>query len=165
MDYRYAGGDAYTGPELFGAPIFANAGVNFQAIAVSGRPYTANITPDELTGAQIQGSINGARQPWNYTFNMRVDKTFNISNNMRLNVYVRISNLLDRRNVINVYPVTGSPEDDGFLSSSRGLDKIANIENSKREVASYLASYQWRILNPNFYSLPRRIFVGASFNF
>ncbi len=165
MDYRYLGGDAYTGPELFGSPIFANAGINFQAIAVSGRPYTANITPDELTGAQIKGAINGARKPWNYTFNMRIDKTFKISNNMRLNVYMRISNLLDRRNVIDVYPVTGSPEDDGFLSSSRGLDKLANIENSKREVEAYLASYQWRLLNPNFYSLPRRIFVGASFSF
>ncbi|GJM31639.1 MAG: hypothetical protein DHS20C18_06400 [Saprospiraceae bacterium] len=165
LDYRYDGGDAYTGPELFGSAIFANAGINFQAIAVSGRPYTANITPDELTGAQIRGAINGARKPWNYTFNMRVDKTFKLANNMRLNVYMRISNLLDRRNEIRVYPVTGSPEDDGFLSSSRGLDKIDNIENSKREVEAYLASYQWRILNPNFYSLPRRIFVGASFSF
>jgi outer membrane receptor for ferrienterochelin and colicin len=143
----------------------ANTGFNLQAIAVSGRPYTARRTPLELGGSQTIGSINGARKPWTFTINARIDKTFVFEKGAGLNVYCRVSNLLDRRNVLNVYPVTGSPTDDGFIESANGQDKLRNIENSAREVQSYLASYQWSILNPGFYTLPRRIYIGAIYNF
>ncbi len=165
MDYRYSSGNKYTGPRLFGADIFANAGLNLQAIAVSGRPYTAALQALPLDGAGTIGSLNGARKPWNFTLNLRVDKNFNISNQLGLNVYVRVSNVLDRRNVINVYSATGSPEDDGFLRTPEGQDQINSVLNSQRPLESFLASYQWRLLNPNFFSLPRRIYVGAIFDF
>lgn len=165
LDYRYDSGAKYTGPQIAGVDVFAKAGINLQTIAVSGRPYTRNLTPTELDGEQIAGAISGARKPWNYTLNLRIDKDFTIAKNYNMNVYLRVSNLLDTRNTIAVYPVTGSADDSGFLASSRGLDKLSDIAGTKRQVESYLASYQWRILNPNFYSLPRRIFVGASLSF
>lgn len=165
MDYRYDGGNRYRGPELFGAKIFENVGLNLQATAVSGRPYTAKQLPSTLGGDGTVGSINGARKPWNFNLSLRVDKTFTIGKGLDMNVYLRISNVLNRQNVLNVYPVTGSAEDDGFLASSRGLDQLQNIENSRREVEAYLASYSWVILNPDNFSLPRRLFLGASFNF
>lgn len=165
LDYRYASGNAYNGPELFGSQIFANAGLNVTFTAVSGRPYTKYLTPDELGGSQISGAINGARKPWNNTLNLRIDKSINLTKDYSINVYLRVSNVLDRRNVINVYPATGAPDDDGFLASSRGISKLATIENSKREIEAYITSYQWALLNPNNFSLPRRIFVGASFSF
>jgi hypothetical protein len=163
MDYRYPKKN-YSGPELFGVPLFANTGLNLQAIGVSGRPYTANITPLVLNGSQISGAINGARKPFNYTLNLRIDKTIDFGKGS-FNIYLRVSNLLDTRNVIAVYPATGSPEDDGFLASPRGVDALNAVRASKLSETAYLASYQWRRANPNFYSLPRRIFVGASFNF
>jgi outer membrane receptor protein involved in Fe transport len=165
VDYRYGSGKRYNGPRLFGKDIFANAGVNLQAVGVSGRPFTENLTPQEFGGSQIIGGLNGARKPWNFTLNLRVDKSFRIADKMNINVYARISNVLDRRNVLNVYPVTGSAEDDGFLQSSLGQDQLSSIQNSNRQVESYLASYQWRLLNPNFFSLPRRIFIGAIVSF
>lgn len=165
LDYRYDSGKRYTGPELFGKQILSNAGINFQAIAVSGRPYTATQTPTELGGSGYVGSINGARKPWTFTFNARIDKSFDISPKVGLNVYVRVSNLLDRRNIINVYSSTGSAEDDGFLASSRGQDQLNSFANSGLPIESYLASYQWALLNPNYYSLPRRIFIGATLDF
>jgi hypothetical protein len=64
-----------------------------------------------------------------------------------------------------VYPVTGSPEDDGYLASSIGQQDILTAAGTGRPVESFLASYQWRMLNPNFFSLPRRMFVGLIFNF
>ncbi|MCI5080739.1 MAG: carboxypeptidase regulatory-like domain-containing protein [Saprospiraceae bacterium] len=164
-DFRYGSGKKYNGPRLFGKDIFSNAGVNLQAIAVSGRPYTENVVPEELGGSQIIGAINGARRPWTFTVNLRVDKSFTIGNKLNFNVYARISNLLDRRNIINVYPVTGSPTDDGFLQSPIGQDQIATIPTTGRQLESYLASYQWALLNPNNFSLPRRIYVGAIFDF
>ncbi|MFN7116676.1 MAG: carboxypeptidase regulatory-like domain-containing protein [Saprospiraceae bacterium] len=165
VDYRYSSGKAYNGPRLFGADIFADAGFNLQAIMVSGRPYTARQTPTELGGQGTIGSINGARKPWNFTLNLRVDKNFTLANRYNFNVYCRVSNLLDRRNVINVYPVTGSATDDGFLQSVNGRQQIETIQGSVREVSSYLASYQWALLNPNLFSLPRRIFIGAIMDF
>lgn len=162
MDYRFG---PNKGPILFDKRIFQNLGVNLQGIAVSGRPYTATITPEQLGGNTIAGAINGSRQPWTFTLNLRVDKSFQVAQKMNVNVYVRVSNLLDRRNVLNVYSASGSPEDDGFLLSSNGLDQIESIENSRREVNAFLDSYQWALLNPDFFSLPRRIFLGAIFDF
>ncbi len=165
MDYRFAPRGPNAGPLIFGKQLLANLGINLQGIAVSGRPYTATITPLELGGATIAGAINGSRLPWTFTLNARIDKSFQISQGMFMNVYLRVSNVLDRRNVINVYSASGSPTDDGFLLSSDGLDKLQTIENSRREVQAYLDSYQWALLNPNNFSLPRRIFVGAIFDF
>lgn len=165
LDYRYPVGNAYNGPEIFGTKIFESAGFHLQSILVSGRPYTAAQTPTELGGIGTIGSINGARKPWNFTLNLRVDKSFDLGNNLFLNVYGRVSNLLDRRNTIGVYPVTGSSADDGFLRSENGRRQIQSIQSSVRQVDAYLAAYQWALLNPSLYSLPRRIYVGAILEF
>ena len=118
-----------------------------------------------LLVALLLPALNGARKPWNFTLNLRVDKNFDLGGKLGLNVYCRVSNLLDRRNVINVYSATGSPEDDGFLRTPEGQGSINNILSSQRSLESFLASYQWRVLNPNYFSLPRRIYVGAIFDF
>ncbi len=165
IDYRYQSGSQYNGPRIGGVDILSNFGVNIQANANSGRPYTATQIPQVRSGAGFKGELNGARLPWRYTINMRIDKSFKIGNGLNANAYVRISNLLDRRNVINVYSATGSPTDDGYLASSIGLNQLAGIESSTRDVNSFLASYQWRLLNPDNFSLPRRIFGGLIFNF
>jgi hypothetical protein len=80
---------------------------------------------------------------------------------MYLNVYFRIQNALDQRNTLGVYSFTGSPEDDGYVASPRGQTSV----NNAIDPASYLLSYQWRLLNPGFYTLPRRMYVGALVNF
>ncbi|MCB0629829.1 MAG: TonB-dependent receptor [Saprospiraceae bacterium] len=165
LDYRYGGGPQYTGPEFGNLRIFENAGLNLQATAVSGRPYTATQTPLELQGTGLTGAINGARKPWTFLVSARIDKQFTIAQKIGLNVYLRVTNLLDRRNVINVYSATGSPVNDGFLDSTRGVSQQENIANSLRELDAYLASYQWALLNPDFYSLPRRFNIGAIMNF
>jgi outer membrane receptor protein involved in Fe transport len=162
-DYRFG---KEQGPRVGGAYLLANAGINFQAVAVSGRPYTAKqVTIEELQSSGTIGGINGARNPWNTTLNLRIDKNFQLAKGLGINVYLRVSNLLDTRNVIDVYERTGSPEDDGFLRSEFGQNRINQIQNSARDLNAYLASYQWRLLNSDFYSLPRRMFLGAIVNF
>ena len=138
-------------------------GANLQGSAVSGRPYTATQVPGELTGSTTIGAINGARKPANFTLNAQINKELEFGNGSRVNLYLRVSNLLDRRNVINVYSATGSVSDPGYLQSSFGQDNLEQIAGGLRPVDSYLASYQWKVLNPDFFSLPRRIFVGAVF--
>ena len=172
MDYRYESGKKYNGPRLFGADIFANAGVNAQMTTVSGRPYTQRVTPTRYGGSQIDGSINGARLPWNFNVDMRIDKSFNLSAGegskpLFLNVYFRVQNLFDTRNIIEVYTATGSAEDDGFIASPDGQSAIQSIELQGRQddVDFFLESYNWRLLNPDFFSRPRRLYVGAVFEF
>ena len=170
LDYRYGRGRRYTGPQWFGKDVFADAGVNLQATAVSGRPFTAKSIPRQFSGGGTVGAINGARLPWNFTLNLRVDKNFTLTPNSAtrpvfLNVYCRIQNLLDARNILGVYPATGSPDDDGFLASSDGVARVRNLELSGRDTQAFLDAYAWALANPNFYSLPRRILVGAIVEF
>ena len=170
IDYRYGSGKAYNGPRIGGLDILANAGINITTVAVSGRPYTAAIQPDVLGSRGIKGAINGARLPWTFRLDARLDKSFTISKpgakrGLDLNVYMRVSNLLDRRNVLGVYRYTGSPSDDGFLNSAQGQAFLLGGFSQGQSLDAYLASYQWRLLNPDLYSLPRRIFLGAIFDF
>ena len=123
-----------------------------------------------FSGSQIDGLINGARLPWTYNVDMRIDKTFTISNDAKhplsINAYFRVQNLLDTRNIRGVYRATGSPDDDGYLTSARGQSDLAGIENSRPDnLDSYRFSYMIRELNPSNYFFPRRMYLGATFMF
>jgi outer membrane receptor protein involved in Fe transport len=170
FDYRYASGKKYNGPVIAGTDILANTGLNIQAVAVSGRPYTQKLVPARFGGDGTVGAINGARLPWNFTINARLDKSFTLGGGngkrgLDCNVYIRVSNLLNTQNWRNVYAASGTPYDDGFLQSSRGQQEINALVSSNRNLDNYLASYQWRMLNADYFSLPRRIFIGAQFGF
>jgi len=171
IDYRYSSGSRYNGPRWFGKDVFENSGLTLIALAVSGRPYTAKIQPTVLSGTGTVGAINGARKPWQYRLDLRADKSFDLFKGdgggrpLSLNVYLRVQNLLDTRNVVNVYSASGSATDDGYLRSPNGQEALGQIGDTGRDVDAYLASYSWRLLNPNLYTLPRRIFLGARFIF
>ncbi len=172
IDYRYASGDKYNGPRVSGIDLLANTGLNFQVSAISGRPYTrASTVNTPFTSSGFTGDINGARLPWNFNIDARLDRNFTIKTNpeakrgLNINVYLRVSNLLDAKNVVNVYRVTGSADNDGYLASQFGQDAIASVESSGKDVQSFLAAYEWALISPGFYSLPRRIRVGGIINF
>lgn len=80
-------------------------------------------------------------------------------------MYFRVSNLLNTKNVLGVYPVTGSPTDDGYLATAEGQSILRGIEEQGKSLDAYLASYSWVLLNPGRYTLPRRMYVGASLAF
>jgi outer membrane receptor protein involved in Fe transport len=169
FDYRYGSGKRYNGPRIGGVDILASTGLNLTTIAVSGRPYTKAEEPLDFGAQGIVGAINGTRLPWNFTLGAQIDKNFNLTKpgagrSLGLNVYIRVSNLLDRKNTVGVYTFTGSPTDDGYLNSAKGEVFLQAI-GSSRNLDSYLDSYQWRLLNPNNYSLPRRMFLGAILDF
>lgn len=169
LDYRFSDGRDYNGPRIGNKDILSNFGANLQLTAVSGRPYTANIRSVPFGGEGIQGAINGNRLPWRFTLDLRLDKSFSLTaankKPLNLNVYFRVSNLLNRKNVISVYSVTGSPVDDGYLATAEGVNVTNNIINQGRSTQAYLDSYSWLVRNPNNYTLPRRLYVGALFEF
>ena len=98
-----------------------------------------------------------------------MDKSFNLApagkNPLNLNIYFRVANLLNRKNVIGVYPVTGSPTDDGYLATAEGQTIVEGIGDTGRNTAAYLDAYSWVVRNGNNYTQPRRLYVGAVFGF
>jgi len=169
IDYRYGSGKFYNGPRVFGADILSNFGINIQTSAVSGRPYTSTIRADRFGGLGKTSAINGSRKPWRLNVDLRVEKTFVLTapgkKQMNMTVYFRVQNLLDARNVINVYSYTGSPTDDGFLASPQGQNTLALLAQERRNIPAYTDAYSWRLLDPNNYTQPRRLFLGATFDF
>lgn len=180
FDYRYEEGKSYNGPVLFGKQILANAGARVEFKAGSGTPYTRQTiaTPEandiglQTSGnSKVKGDINGARLPWNYRFDLKIDKDFAIKTGKEgkskyyVNVYLQVQNLLNTKNIISVYRYTGNPDDDGYLGSDQGLIALRQLEASGGDVEAFEQLYSIRANNPDNYSIPRRMRIGASFNF
>jgi hypothetical protein len=101
---------------------------------------------------------------------LRLDKSFNIIEKLSATVYVRVNNLLNTKNVINVYQNTGSAVDDGYISDPSRY--ATNLNNYGPEyLALYNAinttngeSYLSQIGN-ELYGNPRQIFIGLRLNY
>ena len=171
-DYRYASGKQYNGPRIGGLDILANTGVNLLLVTASGRPYSPGLNVVRYDGSGYRGSINGARLPWNFNIDFRADKYIQLTKSdakhpLFLNVYCRVQNLLNTKNVIGLYRGSSDAADDGYLASGRGANDINSaIQTYGQENLQYfIDSYNWALLNPDFYTLPRRIYIGAIFEF
>ena len=78
-----------------------------------------------------------------------------------LNVYVRVTNLLNQFNILNVYRATGNWDDDGYLAAASSQSSIQNqiYEQAFRDY------YMMKIQNPFNISSPRTIRLGIKFDF
>ena len=168
LDWRYGRGLNYNGPKINGKNILENFGVNLTTNALSGRPYTRRdrayaVTAAASAAAQTEGQINGSRLPWQVTVDARINKSFMLDKRgtKSIDVYLQILNLFNTLNVTNVYPFTGSPDDDGFLASTAGQ---AQIQGQVSEQA-YIDLYNRRMNSPFNFSLPRRFRLGIAYNF
>ena len=120
INYAFKGGNKYTGPVIQDFKVFENTNFNLTANAFSGSPYTRKFIPRPLGGTQTVGGINMARLPWSYRLDFKVARTFFLGEDGKsrpLNVYVRVQNLLNTKNILAVNPATGSPETDGYLTN------------------------------------------------
>jgi outer membrane receptor protein involved in Fe transport len=95
----------------------------------SGFPYT----PVDREG--YRGPKNSARMPSRYNVNLRIWKDFKVGF-AKIGFEVEVQNLLNTKNVVYVYPTTGSPDYSG-LGHSPSYDK-----------------------DPSNYGPPRRIWIG-----
>ena len=182
VDYSYGDGKDYNGPTLNGKKIFANAGANLTFRATSGTPYSrqGNISQEASIGASkisvLSGSLNGSRLPFQYRFDLRVQKSFPVTfkkasgegeaaeksgKKGNLNIYLQVLNLLNAKNIISVYRATGNPSDDGFLTDAASNSVI----NSFPSPQAFVDQYSIKVNNPNNYSLPRRMRIGVTLDF
>ena len=172
VDYRYGSGADYNGPVWFNKPIFENTGVNFIANLGSGTPYTPQVIATPITGEvspTTEGSINGARLPWQFNVDMNIDRNFNVElkgkdgkkKAANLNVYLWVNNLLNTMNISGVYRFTGTPDDDGFLAAAQYQSQIES-QNSPDSFRNYYSMY---VNNPYNLGAPRQIRLGLRFDF
>jgi outer membrane receptor protein involved in Fe transport len=176
IDYRFDEGKYYNGPRLFNKNILENSGVNFVVLANSGTPYTRSsvYNPEAQFGVQnrpqVEGSVNGSRLPFQFRINMRVDKTFTLKYGKKegderktadLQVYCLVQNLLNNLNIVSVYRATGNANDDGYLSAATSQ----SILSSQVDPISFAQMYAAKMNNPDNYSRPRIIRIGAILNF
>lgn len=176
-DYSFGSGRDYNGPTIKGKKFLSDFGVNLIVRARSGEPYTqqSNATPEGQFGVPtrpiLEGSLAGSRLPWNFKVDFKVSKSFAFNTKgknggdagrpLTLGINLWIQNLLNTQNIISVYPYTGNPDDDGYLTSTSGRQ----ITESQVSPKSFTDLYQAWINNPNNYSLPRFIRLGLSFTF
>ena len=176
FDFRYLGGKKYNGPTITRkvtdketgedrqetVKLLENFGIDIVAVAQSGRPYTKAFSNTQST---IVGSYNGARLPWGFYFDLIVDKRFPIKVGKResyLSIALSVTNLFDIRNTTSVWPVTGNPDDNGYLTDPETQSVIERYLDpaSYRDLYSIsLSNNYWR------YSTPRRFLATIAYSF
>lgn len=173
FDYRYGEGKDYNGPIIGKSKIFENTGLNIFSNFYSGNPYSSQtFITDEGIGnlaAGINGTLNGSRLPWSYRLDMQLDKTINVQYGNKdnkkkvafLNVYVRVTNMFNQFNRLNVYRATGNWDDDGYLAAASSQTSIQNQTDEQ----SFRDYYMMKIQNPFNISSPRTIRLGVKFDF
>jgi outer membrane receptor protein involved in Fe transport len=95
------------GPRLLGVRPFSDVNVNLLFQAGSGLPYTPYVDPT------LRIEVNSERKPWTSTLDLRMIKRVPLAG-MKPAVFLEITNLLDRENVVYVYSRTGKPFDTGL---------------------------------------------------
>ena len=170
FDFRYGGGSDYNGPMLFGKAIFQRTGINVVSILGSGTPYSRSSTVvSEATGAtnyQLDGTLNGARLPWQFTTDLQLDRDIPLTfggkdgdkgKSANLNIYLLVTNAFNTENITGVYRYTGSPVNDGYLAQLNDRTQI--------DPDSFRDLYTLKINNPGNFGAPRTIRLGVRFDF
>ena len=176
LDFRYGAGGKYNGPtwtrkvkdengeeRAKTVNLLENFGVNINAVAQSGRPYTKALSNMQST---IVGSYRGARLPWGFYVDAVADKMWTIKVGKKeretyLRAAVAVSNLFDIRNILGVYSVTGNPDDNGYLTDP----ETQSIINSYLNPDSYRDLYAIMLMSGWNYSSPRVIRLELTYQF
>lgn len=181
LDYRWAKGD--------GGPILEGLGANVVLSFNSGHNYTKIQEPQNLGQASPWNigvraiidsrsrvpvePINASTTPWVFNIDLTLNKVFYL-NRFNVEVYARVLNLLNTKHVLNVFPTTGTPYDDGWLKSpyAEPYKQIPLYEEFYRKV---VLENRWaymgvgaggglgQIAGGDLFGSPRQIRIGVKF--
>ena len=171
IDYRFSENDSPSWLQEFGI----SGLISFN----SGHPFTQGKGTGDLEvdarDRQPVEALNTSTTPSIFQMDLRIDKTFNIYDKLKANVYVQVINLFDTKNIENVFLRTGVTEDDGWLNDpSQGGPEVESKGQNYVDMyrAINLDYYeQWQVANqtgeigrnltiPVFYGPPRQIRLG-----
>lgn len=114
LDYRFGRDD--------GGPILADLGTSLLLTFSSGHPYTR---PESFGSKRPAEALNTSTTPAVFQVDLRLDKSFRFGESLNVMLYVFVTNLFDRANPLDVFALTGNPDDNGFLQDVSGGLKYA----------------------------------------
>ncbi len=135
---------AYTKPRDFGFSIIGNF--------YSGQPYTPQINKNTRV-AQNAFPRNSGDKPSIFNIDLRAYKDFAFGNTT-LSLFIKVYNLLDLDNPRSIYGDTGDP----FFT-------FGKLEAERIGPKLYYNTLDELYTNPGYFSEPRRVEIGLSFNF
>ncbi|MBI3786802.1 MAG: TonB-dependent receptor [Ignavibacteriales bacterium] len=125
LDYRWEKGD--------GGPVFEGLGLNLLLTFNSGHPYTKieeiknlgqasawTIGVNALGDSRFRNPVepvNASTTPWVFNLDLNVSKMLYFGG-FSAEVFVNVLNVLNTKNIVNVYPSTGTADDDGWLKTA-----------------------------------------------
>lgn len=136
--------------KMFGLNVPTNWSLSVVGRYGSGLPYTRT----DVNGDQL-GDRNEVRLPATYSVDMKFNKTFPMANNKMLRFFVEVDNLFNRKNILNVYSLTGRPDYDNSTP-------VATLSLSQSDINYYDNLYD---NDPQNYSSPRTVRTGLEFHF
>jgi outer membrane receptor protein involved in Fe transport len=179
----------YRTPQSEGG-IFGNAGAALLFSFNSGVPYTQSVITNPFFGGVTEvrpvGPINGATTPWNFRFDLKLDKGFTLGP-VDLIASLSVLNVLDADNVVGVdrlgssggvqnfdgvdpagstpgvYRGTGLPDNSGWLETLEGQAWLAANQTAVVNGVTYTNPAQVfrnRENNPTNFGIPRMIRFG-----
>jgi hypothetical protein len=152
-----------SGPTVGGVDILGNLSANIFYTWQSGVPYT----PEDGRGNLLE--LNSKRMPSNTRLDMRIDKIFNLSESMNFRVFADIRNLLNTENIVNVYRVTGEPDNNGsppvFQTTTYSNYLEYGYESAEAMHQEDLRQWKIRQKTPYNFGMPRVIRLGVGFDF
>jgi len=121
-------------------------GISLLSRLNSGQPYTPTMIPGTRTGQNVLSGLrrNSRRKPDLLTIDLTAYKNFKLGPT-DLQLFVRIFNLLDTKNPVNVFGDTG------------------DADYTLQMTQAFMADPTW-FVRPEFYSQPRRIQIGTKIN-
>jgi outer membrane receptor protein involved in Fe transport len=122
----------------------ADWGVSLVSRFASGQPYTPTLVTGTRTGQNVLSGLrdNSRNKPNLFTVDLSAYKNFNIQN-LNIQLFARVFNLLDALNPVNIWTDTGLAD---FTLTE--LTQAAQADDT------------W-FIRPDFYQEPRRIQIGA----
>jgi outer membrane receptor protein involved in Fe transport len=144
----------------------------------SGHPYTLGSGKGNVNGS-LEGDnrfrspdepLNSSTTPWVYQVDLRVDKSFQLTDKLRGTVYFYVINLLDTKNVTNVFLRTGTATDDGYLSDPNLGGSLHPTQRADYEAVykavnlDYYQGYRGA-LGADLYGPPRQIRFGVQLEY
>jgi len=163
VDYRFGRDD---GPSIGGIKILEQTGVNLIFAFNSGFPYTRIDEFSFGNRRQPVEPINSSSQPWSFSLNGRLDRSFTLAG-LNFNVYLRVLNVLNLRQGVGIFTTTGTPNDNGYLATEEG-QAFLKTYGSYGEIFRQLYEdyyYQMNIMNAGTYTGPRQMYLGLRIDF
>ena len=146
-----------------GPKFLRDAGANLLFTFNSGNPYTrCSVTGVQPHDGRYDNDISNVpvtaamaeTTPWNFRVDMKLDKRIKVGPS-KLRLYAEIINLLNLRNVQDVWTTTGLPDDSGFLGTPAGQAYWRALDETGKKL------FKMREIDYNYYGQPRQIRLGV----